>query len=77
MEWNLDLDLIHNLEFIVKMLDPNFQDPEQLQRLHQQKMDAMKVLMSEIIDNPSGVKVDELKQVIDYLDKQNNNVTEE
>ena len=59
------------------MLDPNFQDPEQLQRLHQQKMDAMKVLMSEIIDNPSGVKVDELKQVIDYLDKQNNNVTEE
>jgi len=51
------------------MIDQNFRDAEQLQRLHKQKMDAMKVLMSEIIDNPSGVKVDELKKVIDYLDK--------
>lgn len=33
----------------------------------------MKVLMSEIIDNPTGVKVDELKKVIDYLDKDPNN----
>lgn len=60
------------------MIDPNFNDPEQLQRLHQQKMDAMKVLMSEIIDNPTGIKVDELKQVIDYLDKPaTNNVTDQ
>jgi hypothetical protein len=51
------------------MIDPRFTDPEQLQRLHKQKMDAMKVLMSEIIDNPRGDKVDELKKVIDYLDK--------
>lgn len=51
------------------MIDPNFTNPEQLQRLHQQRMEAMKILMSEIIDNPGGVKVDELKQVIDYLDK--------
>jgi len=51
------------------MINQNFRDPEQLQRLHKQKMDVMKVLMSEIIDNPNGVKVDELKQVIDYLDK--------
>ena len=51
------------------MIDPNFTNPEQLQRLHQQKMDAMKIIMSEIIDNPGGVKVDELKKVIDYLDK--------
>jgi len=51
------------------MIDPNFRDPEQIQRLQQQKMDAMKVIMSELIDNPSGVKVDELKKVIDYLDK--------
>ena len=51
------------------MIDPNFTNPEQLQRLHQQKMEAMKVIMSEIIDNPGGVKVDELKKVIDYLDK--------
>lgn len=60
------------------MIDPNFNDPEQLQRLHQQKMDAMKVLMSGIIDNPTGIKVDELKQVIDYLDKPaTNNVTDQ
>lgn len=60
------------------MIDPNFRDPEQLQRLHKQKMDAMKVLMTEIIDNPAGVKVDELKKVIDYLDKPaTESVTEE
>lgn len=60
------------------MIDPNFRDPEQLQRLHIQKMDAMKVLMSEIIDNPSGVKVDELKKVIDFLDKPaSDNVTDQ
>ena len=60
------------------MIDPNFRDPEQLQRLHKQKMDAMKVIMSEIIDNPSGIKVDELKQVIDYLDKPaTNDVTDQ
>jgi len=51
------------------MIDQNFRDPEQAQRLYKQKMEAMKVLMSEIIDNPAGVKVDELKKVIDYLDK--------
>lgn len=55
------------------MIDPHFQDPEHLQRLQQQKMDAMKIIMSEMIDNPSGVKVDELKKVIDYLDKPNTN----
>jgi hypothetical protein len=55
------------------MIDPRFQNPEQLQRLHQQKMEAMKVLMAEIIDNPTGVKVDEMKKVIDYLDKDSNN----
>jgi len=49
------------------MIDPRFQNPEQLQRL-QQKMEAMKVLMAEIIDNPTGVKVDEMKKVIDFLD---------
>lgn len=51
------------------MIDPNFADPERAQLLHSQKMEAMKVLMSEIIDNPGGVKVDELKQVINFLDK--------
>jgi hypothetical protein len=55
------------------MIDPRFTDPEQLQRLHQQKMEAMKVLMNEIIDNPSMSNVSELKKVIDYLDKDSNN----
>jgi hypothetical protein len=55
------------------MIDPNFKNPEQLQRLHQQKMEAMKVLMSEIIDNPSMSNASELKKVIDYLDKDSNN----
>ena len=50
------------------MIDPNFRDPEQIQRVHQQKMEAMKVLMSELIDNPTGVEVDEMKKIIDYLD---------
>ncbi len=50
------------------MIDPNFRDQEQIQRVHQQKMEAMKVLMSELIDNPTGVEVDEMKKVIDYLD---------
>jgi O-acetylhomoserine/O-acetylserine sulfhydrylase-like pyridoxal-dependent enzyme len=55
------------------MIDPRFTDPEQLQRLHQQKMEAMKVIMSEIIDNPSGVSVNDLKKVVNYLDKDSSN----
>jgi hypothetical protein len=55
------------------MIDPRFTDPEQLQRLHQQKMEAMKVIMSEIIDNPSSVTTKDLIKVVDYLDKDSNN----
>jgi len=55
------------------MIDPRFTNPEQLQRLHQQKMDAMKVIMSEIIDNPSSVTKKDLMKVVDYLDKDSNN----
>jgi len=44
-------------------------DPEQAQRLYKQKMEAMKVLMSEIIDNPSGVKKEDMMKVLDYLDE--------
>ena len=51
------------------MIDPNFSDPEKARRLHTQKLEVMKILMSEIIDNPGGVKVDELQQVINFLDK--------
>lgn len=48
------------------MVDPNFIDPEQQSRVYHQKMEAMKLLMSEIIDNPNA---NDLKQVVDYLDK--------
>jgi len=51
------------------MIDPTFADGEQAQRLYKQKMEAMKILMTEIIDNPSGVKVEDMKKVVDYLDK--------
>lgn len=78
MELNQYSGQIHKIECNLPMIDPQFIDPEQLQRVHQQKMEAMKVLMTEIIDNPSGVKVDELKKVIDYLDKPvNNSVTDQ
>jgi len=30
------------------MIDPNFNDPEKLHRLHAQKLEAMKTLMNEI-----------------------------
>jgi hypothetical protein len=50
------------------MIDPNFTDPAQQERVQKQKMEAMKVIMSELIDNPTGVEVDEMKKVIDYLD---------
>jgi hypothetical protein len=59
------------------MIDPRFTDPEQLQRLHQQKMDAMKVIMSEIIDNPSSVTTKDLMKIVDYLDKDSNNNDED
>jgi hypothetical protein len=55
------------------MIDSRFNDPEQIQRLHQQKMDAMKVIMSEIIDNPASVNKQDLMKVIDYLDQNSNN----
>ena len=51
------------------MIDPNLDNRKQPQNLHQQKAEVMKVLMNELIENPAGVEVDELKKVIDYLDK--------
>lgn len=53
--------------------DPQQLDPNQLQRVHKQKMEAVKLLMTEIIDNPSTIHMNELKQVIDYLDKDSDN----
>lgn len=53
------------------MLDPRFQDPKQQERLKKQKSEAMKVIMSEIIDNPASKENDKLKNVLDFLDKHN------
>lgn len=47
-----------------------FQDPDQQGRLKKQKNDAIKVLMSQIIDNPNDVENSNIKDLIDYLDKE-------
>ncbi len=47
-----------------------FQDPDQQGRLRKQKNDAIKVLMSQIIDNPNDVENSNIKDLIDYLDKE-------
>jgi hypothetical protein len=57
------------------MIDPNFQDPEQQSRVYQQKMEALKLLMSEIIDNPNVKENENIKKVIDYLDSREDNET--
>lgn len=46
-----------------------FQDPNQQSRLHKQKMDAVKVLMGEMLDNPNTKDDDNMKKLVDYLDK--------
>ena len=51
------------------MLDPRFQDPERQKRLRQQKSDVLKVIMSEMLDNPSSKENQQLKDVIEFLDK--------
>jgi hypothetical protein len=58
------------------MLDPNFQDSAQQQRLSQQKMEAMKLLMDEIVTNPSSKNIDKLKEVMDFLDVPSSNTDE-
>ena len=37
------------------MIDPNFADPGKAHKLHAQKLEAMKMLMNEIVDNPENV----------------------
>jgi hypothetical protein len=58
------------------MLDPNFQDSAQQQRLSQQKMEAMKLLLDEIVTNPSSKNIDKLKEVMDFLDVPSSNTDE-
>jgi len=51
------------------MLDPNFSDPEKAHRLHAQKLEAMKMLMNEIVSNPESVKSDDLQKMMNFLDQ--------
>lgn len=55
------------------MIDPNFADPEKAHKLHAQKLEAMKMLMNEIVDNPESVKMNDLQKVINFLDQSTTN----
>jgi hypothetical protein len=46
------------------MLDSNFQDPSQQQRLSQQKMEAIKLLMDETLSNPDTENINKLKELM-------------
>jgi hypothetical protein len=58
------------------MLDPHFQDPKRQQRLSQQKMEAIQLLMSGIIPHPSQENIDKLKKVMGVLDTPLPNIEE-
>jgi len=59
------------------MIDPDFNDPEKLHRLHAQKLEAMKTLMNEIVANPESVKVSDMQKVINFLDQSSDSVTDQ
>ena len=46
------------------MLDPNFQDSSQQQRLSQQKMEAIKLLMDQTLSNPDTENINKLKDLM-------------
>ena len=55
------------------MLDPNFRDSEERKQLNEkQKSLAVKVIMGEMLDNPHAKNNDNMKKLLDYLDKQPN-----
>jgi hypothetical protein len=49
------------------MLDSNFQDPTQQQRLSQQKMEAIKLLMDQTLSNPDTENINKLKDLMGVL----------
>jgi hypothetical protein len=49
-----------------KMIDYSSTDPEELSNLHKQKMEEVKLMMDNIVTNPSNVSVDDIRKVIDY-----------
>jgi len=46
------------------MLDSNFQDPAQQQRISQQKMEAIKLLMDKTLSNPDTENINKLKELM-------------
>jgi hypothetical protein len=46
------------------MLDPNFQDPAQQQRLSHQKMKAIEILMDQTLSNPDTENINKLKNLM-------------
>jgi hypothetical protein len=48
------------------MIDYSSTDPEELSRLHKQKMEEVQSMMNKIATNPSNVSVDDMIKVIDY-----------
>jgi len=48
------------------MIDYNSTDPEELSKLHKQKMEEVQSMMNKIVTDPSKVSVDDIKKIIDY-----------
>lgn len=53
----------------MKNLDPNFRDEERQKEDNKQKNDVMKMLMGEMLDNPNVQDDDNMKKLLDHLDK--------
>jgi hypothetical protein len=51
------------------MLDPNFRDRERQEKDQKQKEDVMKMLMGEMLDNPNVQHDDNMKKLLNHLDK--------
>ena len=50
------------------MEEPKFVDHEQKERIREQSKTALKVLMAEMIDNPSVNQDGNIRKLLDYLD---------
>lgn len=53
----------------MKNLDPNFRDEDRQKEDNKQKNDVMKMLMGEMLDNPNVQQDDNMKKLLDHLDK--------
>lgn len=53
----------------MKNLDPNFRDEERQKEDNKQKNDVMMMLMGEMLNNPNVKDDDNMKKLLDHLDK--------